>query len=151
MAKKKKLYGAALVAHQNKLKSAGGSRRKVSHKKKDALLGTGMGASERAYWAEYKRQNPDKPKAGKEEEDISPYPTPEVLHRELTSYRPLTPSQKRAQKTYYQWLKSRPKDPDDPPPMTAAQKKTAAFKVAYERWETKRPRAAIYALPAGSR
>ena len=147
MAKKKKLYGAALAAQQKKLKSEGGSKRKV---KKDALLGTGMDAAERAYWAEYKRQNPAA-KASKKEEDLSPYPTPEVLHREMTYQRPLTPAQKRVQKTYYQWLKNKPKDPDGPPPMTAAQKKTAAFKVAYERWESRRPRAAIYALPAGSR
>ena len=159
---KKKLYGAALAAHQKKVgkKSKAGKKDGMDKPKKSKSLhfsfgdvnDAGMSASEKAYWAEFARQQPAKAKPAKKEPDLSDYPTPSVLHREMTYYRPLTPAQKRAQKAYEQWLKDKPEDPDGgPPPMTAAQKKSAAFKSAYERWEARRPRAAIYSLTAGSR
>ena len=144
---KKKLYGAALAAHQKK----GGKAAKTGKRK-----ASGLNAAERAYWAEYRRQMPAQAKAAKKEPDLSPYPTPEVLHREINYYRPLTPAQKKAQKSYERWLASKPKEYSAP--MTkerraaeAKRKKDEAFKVAYERWESRRPRAAIYSLAAGSR
>jgi hypothetical protein len=143
---KRKLYGAALAAHQKKARKDAKKGGKVS----------GMNAAERAYWAEYRRQMPAQAKAAKKEPDLTPYPTPEVLHREINYYRPLTPAQKKAQKSYESWLASKPKEYSAP--MTkeqraeeAKRKRDAGFKAAYERWEARRPRAAIYSLPAGSR
>ena len=147
---KKKLYGAALAAHEKKMAEQKGKKGKKSKPaisvistppktKKSYKFSFGevneddFDSGGRAYWSQYAKE---------EAKNVAPanlksYPTPAAIHKEITYYRPLTKEQKTVKAAYDKWVASKPSKP-----LTKEEQKQKAdedFKAAYERWQVKSP------------